>query len=84
MKAGEEREGGGSDQWGHMWPMVGRDGGLDIYLGEAEALNFSTGEAWRPPFSPCPWKSRLPPSFLCDMSSKCEDSLELYSEEGVP
>ena len=44
MEAGEKREGAGSDHWGHIWPMVGGDGWLDIYLGEAGALNFSTGE----------------------------------------
>lgn len=66
---GEEREGGGSDQWGHMRPMVGGYGGLDIYSGEVGALNFLTGETWRPPFSPCPWKSRLSPLFCVKTSN---------------
>ena len=43
LKAGEEREGGSSDQWGQMQSMFGRSGGLDTCLVEEETEFFNKG-----------------------------------------
>ena len=82
LKAGEEREGGSSDQWGQMQSMFGRSGGLDTCLVEKEALDFAQGHLGDLLLALAP-ESQAAPLF-CDKSSRCEASFKLYSEGGVP
>ena len=82
LKAGEEREGGSSDQWGQMQSMFGRSGGLDTCLVEKEALDFAQGHLGDLLLALAP-ESQAAPLF-CDKSSRFEASFKLYSEGGVP
>ena len=82
LKAGEEREGGSSDQWGQMQSMFGRGGGLDTCLVEKEALDFAQGHLGDLLLALAP-ESQAAPLF-CDKSSRFEASFKLYSEGGVP
>ena len=86
LKAGEESEGGSSDQWGQMQSTFGRGGGLDICLVEKETLAFAQGHLGDLRLALAPESQAAPPPFFFffEKSSRCEASFKLYSEGGVP
>ena len=64
LKAGEESEGGSSDQWGQMQSTFGRGGGLDICLVEKETLAFAQGHLGDLRLALAPESQAAPPLFF--------------------